>query len=166
MKTKMITMLLTAMLLTVFCCAGTANAKPDWLSCKATKVEVIKNPKQNNKKAADYYNLRVTYVLKNNSRNKIVKALYNQVFAYSAVLQGVRSSGVPIKGKFQNVKPLVCKTPVWPGQTITYNCTFRFNMNDPELQWQVNDYQAKYLRSNIKQFKFGWDCGVKTETLD
>ena len=166
MKTKMITMLLTAMLLAVFCCAGTANANPAWLSYKATKVEIFKNPKQNNRKAADYYKVKVTYVVKNNSRNKMIKAFYNQGFAFNAVLENIRSAGIPVKGQFKNTKPAVLGEPLWPGQTVTRTCTFNLDMHNPDLQRQVNGYSVDSLRKYFRHFKFGWACGVQSETVE
>jgi hypothetical protein len=144
-------------------------AIPKWLSWKPTYT-LVRNEKQKNAKASDYYILRIDITYTNKSRDKVITAFFNKDMgvtcdAYIRENRWVNGRGsIPQDVKIASCKygktwTNVSKCELYPGQS--YKLIYRFNAKLPSGQ---NKFNTNKYRS-FKNIRLKHDLQVQTKNL-
>ena len=178
MNSKFFAVLLVCVLAALW--AAPAWARPKWVSIKS-KVSIVRNEKQKDQNANDYKKIRVAVTYTNNSKDKIITAIFNKTLSQYADIY-VKEKQADITAYSVNVvyrdvdrkigsydaKGLkytsVNKCELYPGQSMTLNYDFTLVKTMPT--WDAgNRKKFNTGKPFVKNLKWSHDFQVRTEDL-
>ena len=157
MKGKFFAALLVCVLAALW--AVPANAYPKWVGIKGRPWAVVRNEKQKDPNANDYKLLRMPVTYTNNSKDKIITAIFNKTISFSCKF------GIDVVTQAYNSTTkwsTVNKLELYPGQSHTlnyYHIVNRSNWDAGPRKWFNTDQVV------IRDIKWNHDFNVSTQTI-
>ncbi|MBQ9527549.1 MAG: hypothetical protein IJR68_08055 [Fretibacterium sp.] len=105
----------------LLCVSAPALAYPKWVGVKG-KWSIVRNESQKDPNAKDYKKIKVSVTYTNNSRDKIITAIFNKTLSMEGGLKvkwdgGGRYGAEPIKASIKSTR--VSKMELYPGQSTS-----------------------------------------------
>ena len=157
-------MLMAALL----CVSAPALAYPKWIGVKG-KLSIVRNEKQKDKNANNYKQLKLVVTYKNNSRDKIITAIFNKTTSLNCSIyavyipagyQYVKENGEVASCNVKGAKSdKVNKCELYPGQSISL--AYYFNVTSFKKR-NVFNTGNPYIKGN---WKFGHDFQVSSKGI-
>ena len=161
MKSKFFAALLVCVLAALW--AAPAWAYPKWIGVRG-KVSIERNEKQNDPNSGTYKRFRLIVTYTNNSKDKIIKAIFNKTINLTCDLHlknGNKIAGYKTEPTHTSTK--VNKCELWPGQSITLNYYLHLDIS----HWKYAAERKRFNTNEIvaRNLKWTHEFQVRTEDL-
>ena len=126
----------------LLCVSAPALAYPKWVGVKG-KWSIVRNESQKDPNAKDYKKIKVSVTYTNNSKDKIVTAIFNKTLGMSATLNIYTDSfhyftdTATTKANIKSTK--VSKMELYPGQSTSMYYLFPINIPSSAMNY-LNSY--------------------------
>ena len=157
MKGKFFAALLVCVLAGLW--AAPAHAYPKWVGVSG-KWSIVRNEKQKDVNAKNYKQLRCDVTYTNNSKDRVITAIFNKTISMSGTLRVRWDTGLygPENITASTKSSNVTKMELYPGQSKTFYYILTID-KIPYLS-RFNQYGAE-----LKIIKWGHDFQVSTQKL-
>ena len=157
-----ILLLITALL----CFAAPSWARPNWVSTNA-KWSIVRNEKQNDPKANNYYYLKASVTYTNNSEDKIILSIFGKTLNATGTVYywdkyNTGNTAGTLNSSIKSTK--VNNMNLYPGQSTSLYYLFPFNGKLPYLS-AFNTNRKNGRKSGVRDIKWSHDFKVSTKRI-